>query len=71
MIATLKGKYYSVSQAAEMTGVTVSYVRQLLRNKKIIGEKVGERAWVIPANQLGKLSKVTQSNLGRPRTKRK
>jgi excisionase family DNA binding protein len=71
MIAKLQNKYYTVTQAAEKTGVTVSYVRQLLRSKKILGEKCGERAWLIPANQLVKLSKVTQSNLGRPRTKQK
>lgn len=66
----LEGKYYTVTQAAELTGVTVSYVRQLLRKKKITGEKFGERAWVIPANQLEKLSRVSESNLGRPRTEK-
>ena len=71
MIAMLEGKYYTVTQAAELTGVTVSYVRQLLRTKKITGEKFGEIAWVIPANQLEKLSKVTESNLGRPRINQK
>jgi len=48
-------KQYTVTQAAELAGCTVSYVRQLLRAKKIKGEKLGERAWVIPAKQLEKL----------------
>lgn len=71
MIAMLEGKYYTVTQAAELSGVTVSYVRQLLRKKKIKGEKFGDRAWVIPANQLEKLSDVMDSNRGRPRISKK
>ena len=67
----LEGKYYTVTQAAELAGVTVSYVRQLLRNEKIKGEKFGERAWIIPANQLEKLRSEPDSKLGRPRIGKK
>lgn len=66
----LEGKYYTVSQAAELAGVTVSYVRYLLRERKIKGEKFGERAWVIPVNQLDKLTKKLD-NVGRPRIGKK
>ena len=66
----LSEKYYTVAQAAELAGVTVSYVRLLLRQDKIKGEKIGERAWVIPISQLAKLKNKTD-NIGRPRTGKK
>ena len=66
----LSEKYYTVAQAAELAGVTVSYVRLLLRQDKIKGEKIGERAWVIPIGQLAKLKNKTD-NVGRPRTGKK
>ena len=68
MIAMLGKKYFTVTQAAELTGVTVSYVRQLLRRKEISGEKLGERAWIIPANQLEKLKTSPTGKTGKPRT---
>jgi excisionase family DNA binding protein len=67
MIKMLQNNYYTVTQAAELAGVTVSYVRQLLRTKKIRGEKFGERAWVIPANQLEKLKSSPTGKQGRTR----
>jgi len=67
MIKILQDNYYTVTQAAELAGVTVSYVRQLLRTKKIRGEKFGERAWVIPANQLEKLRGSPTGKQGRTR----
>jgi len=64
-------KYYTVTQAAELAGCTVSYVRKLLRDKKIAGEKFGERAWIIPANQLEKLKCSPTGKPGKPRIGKK
>ncbi len=67
----LDKKFYSVSQAAEAAGCTVSYVRRLLREKKIFGEKINERAWVIPVNQLEKLKHSPTGKAGKPRIGKK
>jgi excisionase family DNA binding protein len=64
-------KYYTVTQAAELAGVTVSYVRKLLRNNEIVGEKFGERAWIIPANQLEKMQSSPTGKKGKPRIGKK
>lgn len=71
MILMLEGKYYTVTQAAAIAGCTVSYVRQLLRKEEIRGEKIGERAWVIPASQLAKLKESPAKKSGRPRIGKK
>lgn len=64
-------KYYTVTQAAALAGCTVSYVRQLLRSEKITGEKFGDRAWIIPANQLEKLKVSPTGKSGKPRIGKK
>jgi hypothetical protein len=71
MISMLGKKYYTVTQAAQEAGCTVSYVRRLLRLKIISGEKLGERAWVIPVNQLEKLRCAPEGKPGRPRIGKK
>lgn len=67
VMSKTKPKFYTVTQAAESSGVTVSYVRQLLRAGKLRGEKIGERAWILPSNQVEVLCAKAKSNLGRPR----
>lgn len=67
----LEKKYLTVVQAANQAGCTVSYVRRLLRNGVISGEKFGERAWVIPINQLEKLKSSPTGRNGKPRTGKK
>jgi excisionase family DNA binding protein len=71
MIHMLGKNYYTVTQAAELAGCTVSYVRRLLREKTITGEKFGERAWIIPANQLEKLKHSPTGKAGKPRIGKK
>ncbi len=67
----LQNKFYTVSQAADKVGVTVGYIRRLLRESLIIGEKVGERAWMIPAWQVDVLAKGSLTGkAGRPRSKK-
>ena len=67
----LDGKYFTVTQSAEMAGCTVSYVRQLLRSGAISGEKVGDRAWLIPAKEIENLKKSPTGKAGRPRIEKK
>lgn len=71
MLQMLGKKYYTVAQAAELAGCTVSYVRRLLRENAIAGEKIGQRAWVIPANQLEVLKHSPTGKPGRPRSGKK
>ncbi len=40
----LTSKLISVTEAAEMSGLTPSYIRRLLRNEVIVGKKIG-RDW--------------------------
>lgn len=67
----LEKKYYTVTQAANLVGVTTSYVRKLLRDKEISGEKLGERAWLIPANEMEKLNNSPTGKAGKPRSGKK
>jgi excisionase family DNA binding protein len=71
MIKMLGKNYYTVTQAAALAGCTVSYVRRLLREKAIVGEKFNERAWAIPANQLEKLKHSPTGKAGKPRIGKK
>lgn len=71
MIAMLEKKYLTVVQAANEAGCTVSYVRKLLRDGVVSGEKFGERAWVIPLNQLEKLKVSPTGKPGKPRIGKK
>jgi excisionase family DNA binding protein len=71
MIAMLEGKYHTVTEAAELAGCTVSYVRRLLRHKHIEGEKIGLRAWIIPHDQIQKLKVSPTGKAGKPRIQKK
>ena len=37
----------SVAEAATMLNWTVSYIRRLLREKRIEGRKINDRAWMV------------------------
>ncbi len=64
-------RWYTVTQTAEEAGVTVSYVRKLLRANVIRGEKIGPRAWMIPLNEVKKICEYEEGHIGRPRSGRK
>lgn len=68
---TKKINQYTVTDFAATAGVTVSYVRQLLRARKIKGIKLGARAWVLPASELSKLAKLSTESKGRKRISEK
>lgn len=60
----------SVNQAAEIIGVTVSRIRQMLRGGELKGVKLTERAWVIDERSARKAAKNPHS-VGRPRSAKK
>jgi excisionase family DNA binding protein len=39
-------EYVSVEEASELTGYAITYIRQLLREKKIEAEKKGTMWWI-------------------------
>jgi len=40
-------EWVTVTQASELMGVTVGWVRLLLKTNKLVGWKVGPRAWLL------------------------
>lgn len=47
----------SVTAAAEKAGCTVSYIRRLLREGRLSGQRVSDRCWLVDVKELKKLSK--------------
>lgn len=67
----LQKRFLTVSQAAKFIGCTEGYLRKLLRSNAISGEKIGERAWVIPISEAEALKQTSPTGKpGRPRTKK-
>ncbi|MDB4365749.1 hypothetical protein N9Z08_02360 [Pirellulales bacterium] len=47
----------SVTAAAEKAGCTTSYIRRLLRDGKLKGQRVSDRCWLVDVTELKQLSK--------------
>jgi excisionase family DNA binding protein len=56
--------YCSVAEACRMAGVSDGYMRRLLRDKKVAGEKVGN-TYLVLRSSLKKFER--QPGMGRPR----
>ena len=56
--------YCSVAEACRMAGVSDGYMRRLLRDKKVAGEKVGN-TYLVLRSSLQKFER--QPGMGRPR----
>jgi len=50
--------FLSVTEAAHRAGCTVSYVRRLLRNGSITGQKIGRSYWILEKSEADKLRKA-------------
>lgn len=66
----IEGKLLNVHEAAEVIGVTVGRVRQMLLNKtgngaRLKGIKANGRAWLIPKKEAEKM-RVNRPPKGRP-----
>jgi excisionase family DNA binding protein len=57
----------SLTDAAELIGVTTSRVRQMARNGEIRAEKLGPRSWVVSRVDAERL-KNSPAKVGRPRS---
>lgn len=61
--------FLSVSEAAELLGVTDSRIRQMLREEELRGEKLNERAWAVYRESAEKAAKSqVDGGRGRPRS---
>lgn len=58
MYCKAMSKIYSVTEAADKAGCTVSYVRRLLRDGTLRGEKLGAWSWILKKSEVDKLSKT-------------
>ena len=60
---------YNVKEAAQKAGCTEQHIRQLLQQKKLNGQKVSERCWLIPKSDVTRLSKELTSRAIKYRVK--
>ena len=59
-------EFLTVTDAAERIGVTVGYLRRLLREGGATGIKVGPRCWLIDSEEAERL-RDNPCTIGRPR----
>lgn len=57
----MKPTHVSVTEAADMLDVTVSYVRRLLRDGELEGFKLNERAWAVSRESVEKKAKESRT----------
>lgn len=62
------GEYLNTQEAAEVIGVTDGNVRQMLRDGRIKGKKLGPRAWAIPRKEAIRVRDNPPAT-GRPRSR--
>ena len=60
------GEFMSVNDAAVVIGCTAGRIRQLLLAGDMLGEKLNERAWIIPKSEVQRFKKKPRRP-GRPR----
>ena len=59
--------FASVSETAEMLGITDGRVRQLLLSGDLHGHKLGEKSWAIPVYEIRRYQSLPSPRVGRPR----
>jgi excisionase family DNA binding protein len=62
--------FLTPTEAASVIGCTDGRVRQLLRDGKLSGEKIGVRMWLIPEGEAQKMRDLP-AETGRPRKNKK
>ena len=62
--------FLTPNEAADVIGCTDGRVRQLLRDGKLLGQKIGERMWLIPEAEVRKMRDLPVET-GRPRKNKK
>lgn len=66
MIKLLDNKWLTIEEATNVIGCTPSYVRYLLREQKLAGKKISERAWLVDMKSAHKYGAKPQAT-GRPK----
>lgn len=64
----LDSKWLTLEETAKVTGYTDSYLRRLLRNGELAGQKLTPRLWVIERKAAEALAKKPYKR-GRPRAR--
>lgn len=59
-------KLCPVKEAAEILGCSTGYVRRLLLDGELEGQKLGERVWAVERASLNRFNRKTKT-VGRPR----
>jgi len=67
VLEQVRERLYTVSETAEILGVTEGRVRQLLLSGQMSGMKFGRAMWTIPESELDKFREP--SKVGRPRSR--
>lgn len=67
MIKLLDNKWLTIEEAVDVIGCTPSYVRFLLRQEKLAGKKISERAWLVDVDSARKYAKKPKVT-GRPKS---
>jgi excisionase family DNA binding protein len=57
MSSVVNGQYKTVTEAADILGLTVQRVRQLINSSQLKAEAVHERLWIIPTKELERFRK--------------
>ncbi len=52
MSTVIDDKFYTVAEAADLLGLTVQRVRQLIKSGQLQADKAHEMLWIIPAKSL-------------------
>ena len=51
-------KYYTVTEAADLLGLTTQRVRQLIQTGQIVAEKAHDRLWIVAVRELERFQNV-------------
>ncbi len=62
----IDNKWLTIQEAAKLSGCSTGYLRDLLGQKKLVGVKAGERAWLVERESITQLAKK-KPGVGRPR----
>jgi excisionase family DNA binding protein len=57
MSTVIANKFYTVAEAADVLGLTVQRVRQLIKSEQLVAEKAHDMLWIIPAKALDNFRK--------------
>ena len=54
MVTMIDASIVGLGEAASLLGLTESRVRQLLRSRQMVGQKLNQRAWAISAAEVAR-----------------